>query len=176
MKLTQPTQRLITANLAVISQLDEALHQLDDTCLTRKPNGSNEGTIGMHFRHIIEFYQEVMKFVQSNSDDTICYDKRARDLNLETSGQFSRTTLKTISQSLQQDTQEDKQLTLHSLIEVNQPMIELPTTLYRELHYAMEHAVHHMAIIKILAEQMDVSLASNFGIAVATQDYRQKAA
>ncbi len=170
------SHKLITANLAVISQLTDALYQLDDLRLTTRPKGEDKGTIGMHFRHVIEFYQELIRTMKADSVEQLCYDKRKRNLELETSSEGSIRVLEEIAINIQTYTSEDKPLIMQSVLTAGQPMVEFPTTFYRELHYVMEHAVHHMAIIKMLAEQMGISLDSNFGIAAATQDYRQKTA
>ena len=53
--------------------------------------------------------------------------------------------------------------------------VEINTTLYRELQYNVEHAVHHMAIIKIalINNFGDVEIPASFGIAHSTIKYQR---
>ena len=171
------SQKLVSANLLIIKQLVEALNKLDALSFTRPPEGELGGTIGMHFRHVIEFYKELVKVIKADEvDSLLCYDNRQRDLKLETSIEDSIETLESLAMDLKSSPEADRVFTLRSLLEVGQPMVDLPTSLFRELQYVLEHSVHHMAIIKMLAEQMNVSLDSNFGVATATQDYHKKTA
>ncbi len=51
----------------------------------------------------------------------------------------------------------------------------MQTSFYRELAYALDHTVHHLAIVKIaLSEEKDkVKVDSNFGVAPSTIRYRK---
>src|SRR6185295_15216437 len=51
------------------------------------------------------------------------------------------------------------------------------TSLLREYHYAVEHAIHHMAIIKMGVKQVfpDVKIAIEFGVAPSTLRYQATA-
>ncbi|HEX8061527.1 MAG TPA: hypothetical protein VF473_11360, partial [Cyclobacteriaceae bacterium] len=47
------------------------------------------------------------------------------------------------------------------------------TTYYRELVYNLEHAVHHMAVIKIAIRSTTlIDIPVDFGVAAATIKYR----
>ena len=52
---------------------------------------------------------------------------------------------------------------------------ENATSLNRELTYNNEHAIHHMAILRIalMQESMNVSISENFGVANSTIKYRE---
>lgn len=46
-----------------------------------------------------------------------------------------------------------------------------PSTLARELAFATHHAIHHHAIIKMIATSIDYKLPSEFGVAPSTQNF-----
>ena len=54
--------------------------------------------------------------------------------------------------------------------------VEVSTCLARELVYNIEHAIHHMAIIRmaLIQEFPDINVDSNFGIAYSTIKFQQK--
>jgi len=56
--------------------------------------------------------------------------------------------------------------------------VKVDTTFNRELLYAIEHTVHHMAIIKIgmLLNYPNVTVPENFGVAESTIQYKTSCA
>ena len=53
--------------------------------------------------------------------------------------------------------------------------VKIKSSLERELAYNIEHAIHHMAIIKIAIQTVfpNVKLAENFGVAYSTVRYQK---
>jgi hypothetical protein len=53
--------------------------------------------------------------------------------------------------------------------------VKIKSSLERELAYNIEHAIHHMAIIKIALKTLfpKVKLADNFGVAYSTVRYQE---
>ena len=53
--------------------------------------------------------------------------------------------------------------------------VKIKSSLERELAYNIEHAIHHMAIIKIAVQTVfpKVKLADNFGVAFSTVRYQK---
>ena len=56
--------------------------------------------------------------------------------------------------------------------------ITIETNYYRELIYNIEHAVHHMAIMKIGIHEVApyISLPADFGVAASTIRYKKEEA
>ena len=50
----------------------------------------------------------------------------------------------------------------------------MKSSFYRELSYNIEHAIHHMALLKVAVKQTltYISLPENFGVASSTIRYR----
>lgn len=156
----------ITTNL---QQLEHVMLQISDVQFTRKLPVLNHSTIGMHIRHIIEFYQCLM---EANDSKIVDYDSRKRNIVLETQTQKSIAAIHEILDFVQRSTQ-DFPIVLKANYALNkeESPITIETTLYRELLYNIEHTVHHMAIIKIGIKELEDSMLSideNFGVAVST--------
>ena len=67
-------------------ELKSILNQVKDSDYSKTLFVLENGTLGRHVRHILEFYECL--FI-SNSGDTICYDDRRRNLLLEENVRFA---------------------------------------------------------------------------------------
>jgi hypothetical protein len=125
-------------------------------------------TIGQHVRHIIELFQALQ---QGYAGGVIDYDGRPRNQLIETQPLHAIACIDALETSLQMP---DKPLLL--MVEAsaeNATPIALQSNYHRELLYNIEHAVHHMAIIKMgLQSARDIVLPPSFGLAVSTIKYR----
>ncbi|MBI3483518.1 MAG: hypothetical protein HY015_11205 [Bacteroidetes bacterium] len=75
------------------------------------------------------------------------------------------------------DQTSDKSLTLEVGYDLNSSEnVSVQTNYFRELTYNIEHAVHHMAIMKIGIQEVadHVRLSSDFGVAASTIRYREE--
>ena len=125
----------------------------------------DSNSIGQHVRHVAEMIQCLLNGYEENIVD---YDARKRDIRIETDGAFAFRLLQYFSEVLQRP---DKTLTLQQSMcsEV------VHTTYYRELHYNTEHAIHHMALIKVALREMNINIVDeNFGVASATIRYKKE--
>jgi hypothetical protein len=161
---------LLKTSVDIIQQLKDLLVQLDQSQYTRPVDLLSSNTIGKHVRHIVEFYECLLKGVFNGVID---YDARERNLSLETDIDFTKNTLDKLIGILN-DTKENATLKLAVCYQENNST-HIDTTLYRELAYNIEHAVHHFAIIQIALKQEfpQVSIPKNFGIAYSTVKYQE---
>ncbi len=162
-----------TACKSVLLQLDQIIDQLDHTDYSRQIETLSGSTLGQHIRHTIEFFMCLQEGCLSG---VVNYDKRRRDVTIEEDPERAKERIAGIGQFID-EIPEDFPLVL----EVNYDLtIEDTQTLRsnfkRELTYNIEHAVHHMAILKIgLAEiTPDVRVPEGFGVAVSTLRYRKE--
>jgi hypothetical protein len=161
---------LIKTSSEIIQQLRELLLQIDQHQFVKPVDVLSSNTIGKHVRHIVEFYECLLKGVFNGAID---YDARERNISLETDLDY---TVKTIDKlvDILQETKEDKPLKLSACYsESGNTLID--TTLFRELAYNIEHAVHHFAILQIALKQdfPQVNIPKNFGIAYSTVKYQE---
>jgi hypothetical protein len=150
-----------------LNEIDQMLMQMEDSVLTRRLDIFNGATIGQHVRHILELY---ICLFDGLPEGEICYDKRKRDLYLESNCDYARATIHSIINRISQ-VKDDREVFLQSDFahETGEPLL-IRSTLNRELAYNLEHSIHHQALIKIGISQLDekIELSENFGVAPAT--------
>lgn len=158
-----------TTQFNELMKLVEALGLAEYTAPVPVLNGSS---IAQHVRHVIEFYVCLM----AAEDGVVNYDARKRDKTLETDRNAVLATLEALRDWLN-DAVPNTALELiedHSL-DGTAP-VRMHTSLYRELAYALDHGIHHMALIRIAVEQHHAHLAldPDFGVAPSTIRDRRK--
>ncbi len=156
----------------ILTQIVGVCKQMDDDSFTKPLNILSNNSIGKHIRHIIEFYDLMMI---GNTTGAVDYDKRSHDRVLEENRVLAIEKMNALSKEIL-DIKGDAPVDMsanYSIDEVNP--ISIKTTIYRELQYNIEHAVHHMAIIKIalLNEFSAVEVPDGFGIAYSTIKYQR---
>lgn len=161
-----PGDALLQTNINILRQLTAALATLPDTIYTHQPDPQTS-SIGMHTRHIIEFYQEFLNCA-NNTIQTLCYDNRQRDMQLETIKDSALTAIQTIKATLNKTEPADKDINLPVTINPNAPMLTIRSTIMRELYHLIDHTTHHMAIIKMIAQTHAITFDKTFGLASAT--------
>lgn len=165
----KPFCMLIKTNAGYIfEQLQCLLQYLTDEQYVSSPDIFSGASVGKHYRHIIEFFQCV---AVSGATDTICYDNRARDVRIESSRQVATSLLAELKHELAEIDNQHKLTLIGNLAAKEETAdVYIGTTLFREFHYAVEHAIHHMAIIKMGVSQSfpGVEMPADFGVAPST--------
>lgn len=156
----------------ILNQLIAISTQLRDNDFRSPLKILSENSIGKHIRHIIEFYDLMMV---GNTTLKVDYDKRSHDKVLEENRVLAIEKMNALALEIS-DIKEDKSITMSAnySTEGDDPVL-INTTLFRELQYNIEHAVHHMAIIKIalLNAFPSINIPSAFGIAYSTIKYQK---
>ena len=103
------------------------------------------------------------------------YEKRKRDILIETNKTLAAGLLKTIYEGLGK---ENKTLVLQGTYnEDSSELIEFGTNYFREIAYNLEHTIHHMALIKVgIREVSDIEIPEGFGVASSTIKFRKECA
>jgi uncharacterized damage-inducible protein DinB len=146
--------------------LHELVEQLDDAAYTAPLPVLGRASLGMHLRHILEFYSTLVEA----QHDEVDYDARPRDKALETDRRAVLWHLLQLRTWMDRQ-HSDRALTLladHSLDGSSQERIS--TSLFRELAYGFDHGIHHMALLRIGVEQHvpHITLDADFGVAPST--------
>jgi uncharacterized damage-inducible protein DinB len=163
---------LNSACLNILDQLANLVSDIREEDFTRPSDALSRSTIGQHLRHTLEFF---ICFEQGFQTGIINYDKRAHDKLIETDKFIALSTIGRISDFVK-GLQQDKLLKLEVGYDLDkEEFITIDTTATRELVYNIEHAVHHMAIMKIGVREIAtyVSLPKQFGIAASTVRYKE---
>lgn len=156
----------------VFVQLTETLNQLTEKEYGQPCNSLFNNTIGQHVRHIIELFQCLETGYESG---VINYEKRKRDLLIETDKELAKQLLLQIHTDLNRS---NKELVLEATYdEHSEHFINITTNYHREIAYNLEHTIHHMALIRVgITEVSNIELADNFGVASSTVKYRNQCA
>lgn len=127
----------------------------------------SNATIGEHVRHILEFYKCLIDGIAC---DVVNYDERKRDKRIQTDAAFASYFIQDLVLKLD-GIHTDKPLYLDGNYSYeNGEAVKIPSSLFRELTYCLEHSIHHQALIKVALVQLEgVSLIDEtFGVAPAT--------
>ena len=155
----------------ILRQLADLLKQIRDQDFVRPASTLSDSTIGQHLRHTIEFFLCLEK---GYDEGVINYDKRSRDKLIETDRLVALSAIERIRLFVERI--HEKPLRLEVGYDVTSDnFVAVETTALRELVYNIEHAVHHMAIIKIGVREIAtyIDLSPEFGIAASTIRYKE---
>ncbi len=157
----------------ILSQLADLVTQISEQDFIKPSTSLSQSTIGQHLRHTLEFF---ICFEQSCSIGIINYDKRGHDKIIENDKFIALSTINRITDFINL-LNEDKDLKLEVGYDLSDDdFVTIHTSATRELVYNIEHAVHHMAIMKIGIREVCpyVKLPSDFGIAASTIRHKQE--
>lgn len=163
----------IAGTFGMVRQLTDLLAELDREDYTQGLPLLSGATLGQHFRHIIDFYLSLLRDIPSG---TVDYGRRERDLRLETDPAFAKNTLQALQERVE-SLNEENLLRVRTEFS-DQPGAERPevsSSVGRELMYAYDHALHHLAIIRIGLESLrpDLTLAEELGVAPSTLKHQR---
>jgi hypothetical protein len=161
---------IIHSTQQTLHELNEVMRQLSDAQFSTGLPIFSGSSIGMHARHIIEFYQCLLH--DNSVEEGINYDKRNRDMLLQTNRAYFNTVVDIIIDKLEK-TQPDILSTPLSILSENEGEMPIASSFGRELQYNLEHTVHHAALIKIgiLSQIPDATIPTTFGVAASTTRY-----
>ena len=134
-------------------------------------------SIGQHFRHILDMYLAVTPALSAvtSSPPVIDYDIRRRGAAVETERKSAIAELQDLEQALLNRT---TQLNLPVLVKTEVCLhstrcASMHSTLARELAFISTHAVHHFALIQVLARLLGASVDKSVGLAPASASHQR---
>ncbi len=156
----------------IFVQLTDTLQQLNNEQYTSPCAVLMNATIGQHVRHIIELFQGLENGYENG---VVNYEKRKRDIRIESDRMVATQMMHDIYNRIDRA---DKALILEANYdEHTETHLHIHTNYYRELVYNLEHAVHHMALIRVgLGVVTDIQVPEGFGVATSTIKYRNQCA
>ncbi|WP_422360412.1 hypothetical protein [Reichenbachiella sp.] len=164
---------IIPASQRILGQLTHLLEKLTNDEYSKSLSVLHDNSIGQHMRHTVEVFSCLMKGIQLSR---VNYDERERDVFLESNTLEALSEIKKLNEAVDQikDNQSLKLVSQGYALESDEKH-EVETNLYRELIYNIEHAVHHMALMKIGLKEIkpELELPNDFGVASSTLKYRQ---
>ncbi|MDX1957645.1 MAG: DinB family protein [Leptospiraceae bacterium] len=164
---------LLLANRERILELVKVLENMDDNIYSISIPILFQSSVGEHVRHIYEFYECLFN---SANENVICYDTRNRSLELQTSRELCLKKLVEITDRLH-ILDLNKELILKTkLVYDSDNFYFSETSIQRELLFILDHTIHHMAIIRIGIESLnlDIKIPEFFGFTPSTVKHKLK--
>jgi len=130
------------------------------------------GTVGQHMRHVLEFFEMLL---EGTGNGLVAYDDRPHNALLEEDKNTACKQTRAMAGRIQRLTK-DAPLKVRINFEAEEGSgLLLQSSVARELAYTIEHAIHHMAMIKMAVNQHfpHIELPHDFGMAGATLRYRK---
>lgn len=158
---------MFAAVQTTLRDLRHALDRLDEEQYTMPCDTLSGSSVGQHVRHVVELFQCLLKGYGTAIVD---YDARPRNQAIATDKEFARECLDDIRDALSRP---DKPMALHAHFGRDGEPFVLSTTYFREVFYNVEHAIHHMALIRIgINEISAIELPVEFGVSPSTLKYQ----
>ncbi|MEZ4919828.1 MAG: hypothetical protein R2792_12070 [Saprospiraceae bacterium] len=159
------------ATLSLIDQVNHVLEQLDPTAYRKPLPEYNGSTLGQHFRHILEFFQCLER--GGKPGGIVDYASRERNLLYEDNPQLAKEAFTLFGNSI-------SELSMDLPIKVraefdSSERPEYLSTVGLELVFVFDHAIHHLAIIKIGLQLHfpEVSADKDLGVSPSTLKFRE---
>ena len=156
----------------IFDQLTYVLENLTNDQYTQPSMVLGGSTIGQHTRHTLEFFKCL---VAGTFVHNINYDERQRDIFLENNTLEAKTLIVDLRKSIG-GLLENETVTLEFSYGDEEEPQQIESNIFRELVYNIEHAIHHMALIKIGLREIvpELKLSEDFGVASSTIRYQKE--
>lgn len=173
---TDDAGRILQAAVTILSQGENLLQTLAAEHFSQKVPVAFNASIGGHYRHCLDHF---LSIVRSLGGALVDYDDRERDPRLETQPEFALTVTRELRRALAAISPAQLHQAVAARCEVSYDHGHSPLTassLGRELVYCIAHAIHHYALIAVMARLLGVQLPEHFGIAPSTVAHQKAVA
>jgi uncharacterized damage-inducible protein DinB len=172
----EEARRIVEASVALLRQGVDLLEAMPAEGFTQPVGAASNATIGGHYRHCLDHFGCLLRALDSGLVD---YDRRDRDVRLETDRGFALGFSRTLLSTLERIDLTSLEVPVLVRSEVSYEPGKAALTrssLGRELVYAIAHGIHHYALIGVMARIQGLRLPETFGVAPSTLVHRREAA
>ncbi len=155
----------------LLDQLKDIVLYCKEEDFTKKLPELSNSTFGQHVRHTLEFF---LCLYDAKNDGMVNYDNRKHDKILESDQKLAVSVIDSIQVFLEAQT-EDFPISFEANYSLEgDQSTKMPSSFNRELAYNIEHAIHHMALLKVAVNQSltYIKLPEHFGVASSTVRYQ----
>ncbi|MCR9249823.1 MAG: DinB family protein [bacterium] len=157
----------------LLYQLETVVEQLKEEDFSKPLQILSDASLGQHVRHTLEFF---ICLVDARNEGVINYDNRKHDKVIEQDKSMALSVIKSMREFVMNvDGNIELRLDMsYGFEQGDEEILSVKSNLLRELAYNIEHAVHHMALLKIgvATEFTYVKLPEHFGVASSTVRYK----
>jgi uncharacterized damage-inducible protein DinB len=168
--------RLLAAADEILRQGELLLAALDAETYGRRVPPAFNASIGGHYRHCLDHFASWARGLEA---DVVDYDDRRRDPRLETDPVFALAQTHAVRGLLAKLDADALAAPIRARCEVSYAHGASPvmaSSFGRELAYAVAHAIHHYALIAVMARLLGIRLPAEFGVAPSTVAHRRRLA
>jgi uncharacterized damage-inducible protein DinB len=163
----------------MLEQAAAFIRQIDDASYAAPSRVLKGGTIGKHFRHVVDHFAAALAPIRAPGAElaTIDYDHRERNVPMETSREAAVVEIRGVMDDLSRVCEQwsARSVRVRLMLSADGVEREYSSTLGREIAFASHHAVHHHAMIEAIAGELGVPAPEGFGKAPATISYERSA-
>ena len=173
---TDDNQRILAAAVAILMQGEELVCALSAESYTQRVPFAFNASIGGHYRHCLDHFTSLLQGVDQ---DEVNYDHRARDVRIESQPNYALDVTRQLRERLQRISLRAFDSSVRARCEVSYAHGGSPvtaSTFGREMVYAIAHAIHHYALISVMARLLEVKLPEHFGVAPSTVAHQKSSA
>jgi hypothetical protein len=169
-------RELIHAVVETLWQGEKLLTEITDETYVRKVAVVFNASVGGHYRHCLDHFKALL---EAASAGDLNYDLRERGTLVEN----DRFAALNMTRELRAGYEKldvvllGRQLSVTCKTSYATSGTQVsPSTVGREIMYAVAHAVHHYALIGVMAGIMEVKLPAGFGVAPSTLKHQAQTA
>jgi uncharacterized damage-inducible protein DinB len=168
-------RRIVEAAVEILRQGEDLLGVLSSTAYTAGVPQVFNASIGGHYRHCLDHFTSLLRGLDAEAVD---YDHRERDTRIESQPEFALVLTREMRLRLEQLPLGLLDVSVKARCEVsyadgNSPLTN--TSIGRELVYCIAHAIHHFALISVMARLLGAELPAHFGVAPSTVGHQKTA-
>src|SRR5664279_3233092 len=173
---TNAGRELIQSVIEALQQGEALLTEISDEDFTCKVPVAFNASIGGHYRHCLDHFRTLLDAATAGD---LNYDHRERGTLVETDRFAALNATRELCEGY---TKVDPAFLARSLAVTCQTSYSTsgsqasPSTIGREIMYAVAHAVHHYALIGVMGGIMGLRLPPGFGVAPSTLKHQAEAA
>lgn len=168
------SRRILEAAAAILQQGEDLLQVLPSADYTRRVPLAFNACIGGHYRHCLDHFTSLLRGLDA---DVVDYDHRERDARIESERDFALALTRQMRRRFEGLPLGALDAPVHARCEVSYDHGDSTvtgSTFGRELVYCIAHAIHHYALISIMARLMEAKLPDHFGVAPSTVAHQAK--
>jgi uncharacterized damage-inducible protein DinB len=169
-------RELIQSVIETLRQGETLLAEISDATYTRKVAVAFNASIGGHYRHCLDHFATLL---EASAAGDLNYDHRERGTLVENDRFAALNSTRELRAKFEQLNPEllarNLNVTCKTSYATNDSQVSA-STVGREVMYAVAHAVHHYALIGVMAGIMDVKLPAGFGVAPSTLKHQAETA
>jgi uncharacterized damage-inducible protein DinB len=169
-------RELIQSVIETLRQGETLLAEISDEYFTRPVPVAFNASIGGHFRHCLDHFRTLLDAAAAGD---LNYDHRERGTLVENDRFAALNATRELREGYEKLNPDflarHLNVTCKTSYATSGSQIS-PSTVGREIMYAVAHAVHHYALIGVMGGIMNVKLPTGFGIAPSTLKHQRETA